>query len=193
MASCGPDQDKPSNPDVVVKDDGNTTITKEDKTKPAYTPSNLPLPDACSLVSRNEVATILGVPAEDLEIKDGSGSSNHARACFFKWIGNRPNAGILIQVQKNPVGDEFPTWATSFVESKRTMGESDFSGGDENFKYDKLEGLGDDGSYSYDLGKYFWRVGDDYVYMVAFNEDMSASKQLSAAKKLGAVVMKNAH
>lgn len=184
FASCKPDN-------VEVKDGGDTVITKADPNAPAFTPSNLPLPDPCSLISSVDVANILNVPTEDLEVKDGSGSSNHSRACFYKWSGKRVNAGILIQVQKNPVGDEFPGWATSFVESKRSMGESDFSGGSENYKYSKLEGLGDDGSYSYELGKYFWRIADDYVYMVAFNEDMKADEQLSIARGIAEKILAN--
>lgn len=189
---CEPDTKSKTDSNVTVSDDGKTTITKADPNAPDFVPSNLPLPDACDLVSAANVAKIMNVTAGDIEVKDGSGkSSNHSRACFFKWVGDRPNAGILIQVQKNPVGDEFPTWATSFVESKRTMGESDFTGGGEKVIYKKYDGQGDDGAYSYEMGKYFWRTGNDYVYMVAFNEDMSASAQLKAAKQFGDIVMAN--
>ncbi len=187
VVSCKPDT--PSN--VEVKDDGNTVITKADPDAPAFVPSDLPLPNACQLVTRDEIGRLMNIDGGDIEVKDGSAGSDHSKACFFKWVGQRPNAGILIQVQKNPVGDEFPGWATSFVESKRTMGESDFTGGSENFKYKDLEGLGDDGAYSYEMGKYFWRTGNDYVYMLAFNEDMSASKQLSVAKQFGKIIMDN--
>jgi len=189
---CGPDSKPKTDAKVNVSDDGKTVITKADPNAPAYTPSDLPLPDACSLVSAADVAKIMKVDAGDIEVKDGSGkSSAHSRACFFKWIGERPNAGILVQVQKNPVGDEFPGWATSFVESKRSMGESDFTGNGENIKYKQLDGLGDDASYSYEMGKYLWRTGNDYVYMVAFNEEMTAAQQLTAAKEFASIIMKN--
>ncbi len=189
---CGPDTKEKSDSNIQVSDDGKTVITKADPNAPDFVPSNLPLPDACTLVTAADVAKIMNVDAGDIEIKDGSGrSSAHSRACFFKWIGERPNAGILVQVQKNPVGDEFPGWATSFVESKRSMGESDFTGSGENVKYKKLEGLGDDASYSYEMGKYIWRTGNDYVYMVAFNEEMTAPQQLKAAKDFASIIMSN--
>jgi len=192
IVGCRSDSKTNADPNVKVSDDGKTVITKADPNAPDYVPSTLPLPDACKLVAADDVARIMNVTSGDIEVKDGGGQkSGHSRACFFKWIGERPNAGILIQVQKNPVGDEFPAWATSFVESKRSMGESDFTGDGGTIKYEKLEGLGDDGSYSYKMGKYYWRVSNDYVYMVAFNEDMSASAQLSAAKEFGAIIMDN--
>jgi len=113
---CGPDSKPKTDAKVNVSDDGKTVITKADPNAPAYTPSDLPLPDACSLVSAADVAKIMKVDAGDIEVKDGSGkSSAHSRACFFKWIGERPNAGILVQVQKNPVGDEFPGWETTHL------------------------------------------------------------------------------
>ncbi len=158
--------------------------------EPAFKASTLPLPDACSLLTIEDIQEILNVPADEIQVKDGSTArAGHAKSCFFKWIGKRINAGLLVQVQKNPVGDEFPEWPTSFVASKRTSGESNFSGDGETYKYSKFEGLGDDGSYSYNLEKYIWRTGNDYVYMIAFNEDMTEAEQKDAALRLGKKIM----
>ncbi len=189
--SCGSDSaEKPKN-QFVQDSEGTVEAKPPKKESPQLNYSKLPVPDACTLLSPEDIQEILGIDATEIQVKDGSHpSSPYARACFFKWISDsRPNAGMLVQAQVNPVGDEFPTWATSFIESKRTGGESDFSGTGEVYKYTKLEGIGDDGSYSYELGKYLWRTGNEYVYMIAFNEDMGDSEQLAAVMKFADKIM----
>jgi hypothetical protein len=186
FGSCKSDSkvDKTATADTVIE-------KAPPKDEPAFTPSDLELPDACSVITKAEIAAALKLKSDEILIKDGSNpKAPHARACFFKWNGGiRANAGILIQIQKNPVGDEFPAWATSYVESKRTSGESSFTGEAENYKYKKWTDVGDDGSYSYDLGKCLGRIGDDYVYMIAFNEDMSEAAQMQAARTMYGNIM----
>ncbi len=150
--------------------------------------SSVILPNACTLVSKAKISSIIGVKALDVQQKDGSSKqSKFSRSCFFRWEHEGvPNSGILLQVQKNPVPDEFAGWATSFIDSKKENGETDFSGAGEVFKYKNLPNLGSAGAYSHELGKYYWRVDDKFVCMVAFNiMDSTEKEQLSWATQIG--------
>lgn len=170
--------------------DENTTLTPRDPNAPDFVPSDLPLPDACSLITTLDVQEVFGVDATGVSLKNATNrQSPHSASCFYKWDGKRPNAGIFIQIQKNPVGAEYPQWATAYVESKRSVGESAFSTDGKTYKYKKWDFVGDDGSYSYDMAKYVWRIGNDYVYTIAFNEDMTESEMTTAAQKLATKVM----
>ena len=101
-----------------------------------------------------------------------------------------PNTGILLQIQANPVEDEYAEWVTLFVSSKRTTGEKTM-GTNETFKYNKMEGLGDDGSFSHRLGKYIWRDGNKYAFSIAFNTNSAKDVQMKNAKAIGNIMMKN--
>lgn len=149
------------------------------------------VPDACALISTQEIAKIFGIKSGAINQKDASHTkSPFTRSCFYRWDGASANTGILLQVQANPVAEEYAEWVTLFVESKRTSGEKEM-GNNETYKYEKLEGLGDDGSYSHRLGKYVWRVGNDYAFMVAFNTNSAAEVQMKNVQKIGKIMMSN--
>jgi len=131
------------------------------------------------------------VKAQDIEQKDASHTkSPYTRSCFYRWEGASPNTGILLQVQANPVAEEYAEWVSLFVESKRTTGEKEM-GSNDTYKYKKLEGLGDDGSYSHRLGKYVWRDGNKYAFMVAFNTNSAPEVQMKNVQKIGKIMMDN--
>lgn len=181
---------------------GTTTVTKganTGNTDPAVIAStkvnnknfDADVPDACTLITVEEVAKILGVDAMKVNLKDGSNKiTATTRSCFFRWAtSSNPNEGILIQVQKNPIPDEYAEWPTLFIDSKIQNGEQTFDGTDVNYKYTKWDFVGDAGCYSFEAGKYHWRVADDFVFMVAFNTGAGKSKQLKQAEQLAQKVM----
>ncbi len=149
------------------------------------------IPNACLLVPKEKLASILGVDVNQVNQKDGSSTqSKFSRSCFFRWEHDGiPNSGVLLQVQKNPVPDEFEAWATSFIAAKKESGETDFSGASEVFKYKDFPGIGTAGAYSHQLGKYYWRIDNDYVCMIAFNIlESTEAEQLRWAKALGKIM-----
>lgn len=159
-------------------------------------PSKIVLPDACTLVSPEFIASIF--PEADpgyIEVKDGNPDglpgNKDFRSCFFKWEGaGVPNSGILIQVYKNPMPDHVNEWPSLNINAKLETGETLYEG-QPPVKYLPLEGFGDQGCYNTEAGKYFWRLGQNYVLSIAYNLGLSGNKQLSTAKKLGAEIMKN--
>jgi len=152
------------------------------------------LPEPCGLLSDGFIANVIGVEKDAITLKDGSNPATpYARSCFFRWDHRgTPNSGVLIQVQSNPVPNEFPDWAPYYLQAKRNQGEKS-PDGSLVFKYKDFDKMGVDGAYSYDLHRYLWRDAKNYVYMVAFNLPATESEEVEWARKLGAELMKNAN
>ncbi len=147
------------------------------------------IPDACDLLTQETIAKYIGIPAESIMLSDGtSPSSTLQRACFFKWDGSEiKNAGVMVQVQQNPVADDVPDYLTYMVQSLKSDGENNMTG--EVIKFKDWPEFGDDGAYSTEAGKYVWRVGNDWAFMIAFNTTMKARDQQKAAKAYAKEVM----
>jgi len=200
--------DKPesieNNSRVRVPVDGNTkTAYKETPDNPAKTKSQMqieartkmqkgtrPVPDACTLLNEKQIAGVVGVDASAITLKDGSSSASpYARSCFFRWEHRGvPNSGVLLQVQDNPVPDEFSEWAAYYIQAKKDQGEKSPDGSLE-FTYVDFDGVGVAGAYSYELHRYMWRDEKDFVYMIAFNLPASEAEEVEWATKLGKLVM----
>lgn len=150
------------------------------------------LDNACSIIPRRVIAEALGKNPGDFKLTNSSprdANRTHS-SCFFKWSDfDVANAGILIQMMRNPVGDEFPDWVVQFITSKKEMGESTTDGEKDVFK--TFEGFGDDGAYSTLGGKYFWRLGDQIVFSIAFNTAHSPEDQYDIAVKLATQLTQN--
>lgn len=149
------------------------------------------LPDACTLVTDKFIAKTIGVDAKAIHIKDGSGpASSHARACFFRWDHNGiPNSGVMIQVEDNPLPDEFPDWASYYIQAKLDQGDMRTDGGPA-YKYKKWDGGGLSGAYSYEMHQYLTRTNNNLVVRVAFNLQSTEEQELAWAKTFAQEVIK---
>lgn len=144
------------------------------------------LPDMCDLVPKSYIAEVLGLDNDAVTLNNSSqsGANPKHKTCFFKWTDpNFPNTGIMLQAMRNPLPDEFPEYLTTFIQSKRENGENAL--GDEFVHYFKdFRGVGDEGIYNADIGKYFWRYSDLVVFQLAFNSIHEQDEQLAIASKL---------
>jgi len=158
--------------------------------RPAKSYQNLP--NACTLISEKALGDIIGVDHMAISLKDGSGPpSSRSRACFFRWDHKGiPNSGVMIQVQDNPLPDEFPDWAAYFIQAKLQDGDKG-TDASMSFKYKPLDDLGVKGAYNYELHRYNWRTEQGQVFMVAFNLPSSEDQEVDWVKKIGKEVMKN--
>lgn len=147
------------------------------------------IPDACDLLTSKTISKYLKISEAAINLADGSSKkSDLQRACFFKWDDpNMRNAGVMVQVQKNPVADDVPEYFTYMVQSLKTQGETDMAG--LNMKYSDWPGHGDDAAYSTEAGKYVWRLGSDWAFMIAFNTTIDASQQKAAAEAFAKEIM----
>jgi len=178
----------------ATKGQASTLRTKDGKSKPAETRetnyNSEGIQDACDLLTKETIAKYVNQPAESIFLADGSSPQNpKARACFFKWDGSAvANAGVMVQLQRNPVEEDVPEYFTYLIASKKTEGEVD-PATREVMKYNDWPGFGDDGAYSTAAGKYTWRVGNDWAFTVAFNTDLPPKSQKIAAHAFAQEVM----
>lgn len=151
------------------------------------------LPDACSLVSSKSMEKYLGLKDIEVTVKDGTPGGTDTRSCFFKWEDPYfPNSGVLVQLMRNPVPDEVDEWPTIFIDSKKTSGEQSMVGAEEvSYMFDDWDVFGDDGAKSEELAKYFWRLENEVVVMVAFNTDDEGAEKTIMAEKIGKDIMRN--
>jgi len=149
------------------------------------------LPSACGMVSESFLGGVIGVDADYIATKNGSGKSTTQNSCFFRWDQDGlANQGVLVQIQSNPLPDEFPDWASYYISAKRNQGDKSPDGAS-TFRYKDFKGYGVAGAYNYDLARYYWRTETDHVFLIAFNIQSTAEEQLQWANKIATEVMKN--
>lgn len=171
-----PAQDQAPNPNEITDLATNNTVV---------------VPRATTLIPKDKIGEILREDPGMMEIIQGNPlSEKNYQSAFIKWPADFPNAGILLQVSRNPVYDEYRDWAISYIDSKKTSGES-LQGSDTNVKFNDYPEHGDSGAYNYEAGKYYWRIDRDYVITVAFNMDWDEKEQYRIATELGTEIMKN--
>ena len=183
---------QPSTTGTVNTHQNSATPKAETSKKAATNYNKAGIPDACDLLSPATIAKYVNQPASEIFLADGSSPKNpKSRACFFKWDGSAlPNAGVMVQLQQNPVAEDVPDYFTYLISSKKTEGEND-PGTQTLIKYKDWKGFGDDGAYSTEAGKYVWRIGNDWAFMVAFNTMLRPNEQKKAAEAFAKEVMSN--
>jgi len=146
---------------------------------------------ACRMVSVEEIAQALGMTVQDITQSNAtpSDADPNQTACFYKWDDPEVvSAGIFIQILRNPLGDEFPDYITEFIKQKRSRGEQE-ANGDATFL--KEMDWGDDGAYSTELAKYYWRLGEEVILSIAFNTSFSEREQYQVATKIATTLTRN--
>ncbi len=146
------------------------------------------VPDACTLITTQQIAAVIGVDPSGISIKDGSNlKSLNVRSCFFRWEHEGvPNSGVLVQAQSNPLPDDFPNWSTTYIKSKIEGGEKSLD--NEVFLYKPFNGGGIEGAYNHEMSKYFWRLDDQLIYTITFNLGADEPTQLAWAEKLASMI-----
>jgi hypothetical protein len=170
-----------------------TDLSAFTKTGPPKDPEQLSLPSACEMISSEKLSAILQIDASSVFVKDASDpQDNKTKSCFFKWEDpGTTNAGILIQIQTNPVYGDYPEYITNYVRSKITEGET-LMGENQPTKFTKLT-IGEiNGAFSFKQGRFYWNLGNDYLFMLAFNlSTISEDKMKDLATSIINEVNKN--
>lgn len=156
-------------------------------------PKELSLPDACSMITDVKIKEIFNLKEVTININTASNPENQgSKSCFFKWDDlDTPNAGILIQLQTNPIYGEYNEYISQFVKSKLTDGET-MLGDDKPMIYKKFEAGTLEGAYSFQQAKFYWNIGNNYLVMLAMNiSTLSEDKMLKAAEKIAIQINSN--
>ena len=146
---------------------------------------------ACHLISADEMSQALGMTPQDIKLSNATprDADPNQTACFYKWDDPEVvSAGIFIQLLRNPLGDDFPDYIVEFIKQKRSRGEQE-ANGDAIFL--KEMDWGDDGAYSTELAKYYWRLGEEVILSIAFNTSYSEREQYQIATKIATTLTRN--
>lgn len=164
------------------------TVSGKDLSKDTIAVKDLPIPPSCKYMNVEWIADRFDVDKEIVNVRDG-GAEPGSSGCFFQWtIGNKPNAGMFIQIFTNPMEDETKAYGSARIEGLK---KGNAGTGTENIVFKNFTGVGDDGAYSDQLSHYYWRLGENYVFMFALNMDETPEKKLQIAKDAAAHIMDN--
>lgn len=149
------------------------------------------LKSGCDLLSKEFVAEVFGIDVSELTLKPSGQGMEHGKACFYKWDKEGvKDAGMFVQVQHNPMPEEFPDWAAYYVKAKLDHGDKT-PDSKTDFRYKSFDALGKVGAYNYELGRYVWRTDEGNIFMVAFNLNGSEAEYSRFAEMLGKEAMSN--
>lgn len=183
IAGCKNDSKSGSQADNLIKPDNSEAVD----------PATLSIPNACEMISEATLQTILNISGSAVNIKESNDPGNtSAKSCFFKWdAADTPNAGILIQILTNPVYSEYPQYISNYVSSKLTEGET-VLGAEKATRFNKFTAGGINGAYSFDQSRFYWNLGNNYLFMLAFNvSTLSEDKMVQVAEQIVVEVHKN--
>lgn len=159
---------------------------------PPVDPSTLTIPSSCSLISAEEVKSIFNAK-EDVTLKDATDPRDKfSRACFFRWDDpDTPNAGIMIQLQTNSVYEDYPEYIGNYIANKIENGEM-VMGNTQPMKFKKFDAKGRPGAYSFDQGRFYWALDNNYLVSLYFNVSTLDEKgMIKAAEKIVSKVNSN--
>ena len=148
------------------------------------------LPDAESLISVVNVGAGLNIDHNALHQNCGlTGPERLDSYCFYKWDSSFDNSGIIIQISRNPMHTEYADWANARIMTLLETGEMAI-GDTEPAKFEPYREVGDGGAWSYQAGKYYWRIKMDYIIMIAYNTDFPVEQQYETATNIAKEIMK---
>ena len=171
------------------KDDKPVSLKGKDISKEIIPVKDLPVPPSCEYIPVEWIGDRFDLDPETINVKDG-GAGEGMSGCFFRWSTlDKPNAGVFIQVYTNPFEEETKTWASGRLSGLRAGNAGTID--DQSTAFKEFPGIGDEGAYNASSSTYYWRIGENYVFMLAFNLTISPEAQYKHAQAIGEEVMKN--
>jgi len=151
------------------------------------------LVNPCSLISKEQLADILGVSAENISIKTLPASGTYSRSCFLRWenVENGSQRSMFFVLQTDPLPGDFEDWAHSFLDAKKTSGDIKYPDSGKPYKYISIDGFDKEVAYNDDLKKVFWKIDKDYVGAIFFNAGLTSHNRKLYASEIAKIISKN--
>ncbi len=184
FSSCK--EDKKNVAESVAAEQNTTTTSSPEASKIINTND---VPDPASLVSGEFIKGLFKMSSVG-EVRPGSSPDAKDKSTFYRIEDPKANGAILIQIAVNPIPAEIENYPSTMIDNKMTVGEAD-PVSNESSKYISLPELGDKGCYNYSLGKYHWKLNEDYLYMIAFNTSHKEADQKKLAIAIAQELNKN--
>lgn len=153
--------------------------------------ANLTIPDPCGLLGNDFIKGAINLANPPSKRQGSTNKDGYEKSCFWRFEDpKKPNAGIMLQVMINPYSNEIDDFPEMVISSKMRDGEVD-PYTNTRTKFKTWNDVTPNGCYSYEAGKYHWRVGKKYVFMLAFNSSHTEAQQREIATKVGKEVLNN--
>ena len=142
-------------------------------------PDLLAIPNPSEVLDKALVAKTFDIKPEMLYSKESKSIGNQNIKSTFYAIndGEATINGMILQISTNPVYIEAPTFISFTLDSKLEQGETLT---DSNRKIAYKEGhVGKVRFvYSFEIGRIYWNIGDNYLMMLGFNGTIHTEEQL---------------
>ncbi|NNF36621.1 MAG: hypothetical protein HKN68_21140 [Saprospiraceae bacterium] len=184
---------------VACKNDGGSATEKADpgdqppnstqlQEERYVAPTRDNVPFVADLVSKEQMEEWLGLESGkiyDVVINNNAADKNSNSAFYSIDDPDLGNAAVMLQVSSNPLPTDISDseFASYYINNKITEGERDLSNPEVSIKFDEWD-MGVSGAYNKDLGKYYWRDKEHFIYLFATNTTLPIERQYQAAQKV---------
>lgn len=167
--SCKNEQSKP---ETDTKESTHALAGSQDNAN-SSNESEFNIPDACTLITNDEVKNIFHVKSNVAHVDISSGIKPNTKTCNFYWDEGENKVNIIIQIQ---IHSGSGGTATAFIQDLTKNGLV-INGMDQRVQYDTFDAAGDLGAFSLEQRRCFWAGNDKYSFMVVFNTSNPSEKE----------------
>ena len=105
--------------DIAVNNTAQPQVPAESAVTDLATNNKIVVPNATTLIPEAVIGKIINQDPAMIETIQGNPlSEKNYQSAFIKWPADFVNAGILLQVSRNPVYDEYRDWAISYIDTR---------------------------------------------------------------------------
>jgi len=184
---------------VACKNDGGSTTEIADSGDQAPSISQLEeeryvapprddVPIAADLVSKDQMEEWLGLEKGKIfnVVRNVNEANKNSNSVFYSIEDPElGNAAVMLQVNCNPLPTDITDsdFAAYYINNKIMDGERDLKNPEVSIKFEEWD-MGVSGAYNKDIGKYYWRDQDHFIYLFATNTTLPIERQFQAAQKV---------
>lgn len=184
VAGCN----KPKPHEVKARPSEKKTAS-ENKTAPVATEAARPVPDACTLLTSDEIKSVLGEPVQQTKPSNQGGGGMAVSQCYFA-LPTAVNSAVLTVMRRGAGNATHEWWEETFHrEHEEEKGEREE--GEKKAKPEKVDGLGDEAFWTATKigGALYVLKGDTSVRISVGGKDDLATK-LKKSRALAEIALK---
>jgi hypothetical protein len=175
-----------------VEQQDQTTQTTQLQEERYVAPPRDNVPIAADLVTKEQMEDWLGLEEGKIYSvrRNVNPTNNNTNSVFFSIEDpDLSNAAVMIQVTSNPLPTDITDsdFAAYYIENKITQGENSLNDPEKPILFKKWN-MGVSGAYNEDIGKYYWRDADNFIYLFATNTTLPIKTQIKAAEKVAKTI-----
>lgn len=149
-----------------------------------------PLPDACTLLTSDEINSVLGEPVQQTKpSKQGSGGEMATSQCYFA-LPTAANSAVLTVMRKGDIQETHEWWNETFhKEHEEEKGQREE--GEKKAKPEKVDGLGEEAYWTATkIGGALYVLKTDTAIRVSVGGQDDLPTKLKKSRALAEIVLK---